>query len=152
MTRKFFFVCALLAGLVLAYSAAAQVTYDRLLHSSKEPENWLMYSGDYAGRRHSELKQINVDTVKNLAPRWVYQTAGQGKFETTPLVVDGILYGTGQDDRTFALDARTGRTHLAVPIYLSLGYSSLLWACQSRFRGSGGQSFFRHDGCACRCP
>jgi alcohol dehydrogenase (cytochrome c) len=109
MTRKFFFVCALLAGLVLAYSAAAQVTYDRLLHSSKEPENWLMYSGDYAGRRHSELKQINVDTVKNLAPRWVYQTAGQGKFETTPLVVDGILYGTGQDDRTFALDARTGR-------------------------------------------
>ena len=32
-----------------------------------------------------------------------------GQFETTPLVVDGVLYGTGQDDRAFALDARTGR-------------------------------------------
>jgi alcohol dehydrogenase (cytochrome c) len=32
-----------------------------------------------------------------------------GKFETTPLVVDGILYGTAPDDRGFALDARTGR-------------------------------------------
>ena len=32
-----------------------------------------------------------------------------GKFETTPLVVDGVLYGTGQDDRAYALDARSGR-------------------------------------------
>src|SRR5260370_14813755 len=32
-----------------------------------------------------------------------------GKFETTPLVLDGILYGTGQDNRAFALDARSGR-------------------------------------------
>jgi len=30
-------------------------------------------------------------------------------LKTTPLAVDGIMYGTGQDDRAFALDARTGR-------------------------------------------
>ena len=36
-----------------------------------------------------------------------------GKFETTPLVVDGVLYATGADDRAFALDARSGR-----PIWL----------------------------------
>lgn len=45
----------------------------------------------------------------NLAVQWVFQSAGLGQFETTPLVIDGILYGTGQDNRAFALDARTGR-------------------------------------------
>jgi hypothetical protein len=43
---KFFF--ALLAFLsVLASAASAQVTPQRLLNPGKEPQNWLMYSGDY---------------------------------------------------------------------------------------------------------
>ena len=58
-----------------------------------------MYSGDYAGRRFSALDQINVSNAATLVPKWAYQTMASGKFETTPLVVDGILYGTGQDDR-----------------------------------------------------
>ena len=90
-------------------NACAQVTAKRLLESGKEPQNWLMYSGDYAGRRYSTLEQINIETAKALAPKWAYQTMAGGKFETTPLVVDGILYATGQDDRAFALDAKTGR-------------------------------------------
>jgi alcohol dehydrogenase (cytochrome c) len=89
--------------------ASAQVTAQRLLDSGKEPQNWLMYSGDYAGRRYSTLEQIDAGNAASLAPKWAYQTMGGGKFETTPLVVDGILYGTGQDDRVFALDARSGR-------------------------------------------
>jgi alcohol dehydrogenase (cytochrome c) len=40
---------------------------------------------------------------------WAFQVGDLGQFETTPLVVDGVLYGTGQNDRAFALDARTGR-------------------------------------------
>ena len=39
----------------------------------------------------------------------MFQSASQGQFETTPLVIDGILYGTGQDNRAFAIDPRTGR-------------------------------------------
>ncbi|GAC1623460.1 MAG: PQQ-dependent methanol/ethanol family dehydrogenase [Candidatus Acidiferrum sp.] len=88
---------------------SAQVTFERIANSAKEPQNWLTYSGDYAGRRFSALDQITSANVASLVPRWVYQTAATGKFETTPLVADGILYGTGQDDRVFALDARTGR-------------------------------------------
>ena len=42
-------------------------------------------------------------------PKWAYQTMAGGKFEATPLVVDGVLYATGADDRAFALDARSGR-------------------------------------------
>jgi alcohol dehydrogenase (cytochrome c) len=95
---------------VLAHS---QVTFERLLNSSKEPQNWLTYSGDYAGRRFSLLDQINAANAHSLTAKWVFQTAATGKLETTPLVADGILYATAQDDRAFALDARTGR-----PIWL----------------------------------
>ena len=42
------------------YGLRAQVTFDRLLNSAKEPQNWLTYSGDYSGRRFSPLDQINV--------------------------------------------------------------------------------------------
>jgi alcohol dehydrogenase (cytochrome c) len=94
---------------VLATASVAQVTPQRLLNAGQEPQNWLMYSGDYAGRRFSSLQEIKVGNAEKLVPKWAYQTMAGGKFETTPLVVDGIMYGTGQDDRAFALDARTGR-------------------------------------------
>ena len=87
----------------------AQVTFDRLLNSGKEPQNWMTYSGDYSGRRFTSLDQITVSTAQGLTAKWVYQTGATGKLETTPLVVDGVLYATAQDDRAFALDARTGR-------------------------------------------
>ncbi len=93
----------------LTSRALGQVTAQRLLDSAKEPQNWLMYSGNYAGERFSGLDQINAANVGSLAAKWVYQTAATGKFETTPIVVDGVMYGTGQDDRAFALDARSGR-------------------------------------------
>lgn len=101
----------LFAGLVCTASALpAQVTYDRLLAADKEPQNWLTYSGAYSGWRYSSLDQINTTNAARLAMQWTFQVADLGQFETTPLVVDGILYGTGQNDRAFALDARTGRT------------------------------------------
>src|ERR1700738_2523909 len=90
---------------VCAGGARPQVTPQRLLDSAKEPQNWLMYSGDYAGRRFSALGQINTSNAAKLVPKWAYQTMAGGKFETTPLAVDGILYGTGQDNRAYALDA-----------------------------------------------
>src|SRR4051812_37158480 len=103
------FTVLLFAYVLLEFSARAQVTPQRLLESAKEPQNWMTYSGDYAGHRYSALEQINTSTAQTLVPKWVYQTMAGGKFESTPLVVDGVMYATGQDDRAFALDARTGR-------------------------------------------
>ena len=103
------YVVFLAAFTFFVSGARGQVTAQSLLDSSKEPQNWLMYSGDYAGRRYSALQQINTSNAHSLVPKWAYQTMAEGKFETTPLVVDGVLYGTGQDNRAFALDARTGR-------------------------------------------
>ena len=99
----------LLLMVVFVARSQAQVTFDRLLNSAKEPQNWLTYSGSYSGQRFSKLDQITTSNAPGLVAKWVYQTAATGKLETTPLVVDGILYATAQDDRAFALDARTGR-------------------------------------------
>ena len=63
-------------------NAHSQVTPQRLLDSSKEPQNWLMYSGDYSGHRFSTLDQINTGNARALVPQWAYQTMAGGKFET----------------------------------------------------------------------
>ena len=99
---------ALLTGSFVV-PAHAQVTFERLVNSAKEPQNWMTYSGSYSGTRFSALDQVSITNARTLVAKWVYQTGATGKLETTPLVVDGIMYATGQDDRAFALDARTGR-------------------------------------------
>ncbi len=84
------------------------------VHADKEPQNWLTYSGSYAGIRYSPLSQINRENVKNLQLKWVYRPSftktrnNQSKMENTPLVADGILY-TGSALEAVALDAVTGR-------------------------------------------
>jgi alcohol dehydrogenase (cytochrome c) len=85
------------------------VTYDRLLNADKEPGNWLMYSHTYSGWRYSALDRITTQNVKNLGVKWLFQGRSQEKFETTPLVVDGIMYLTRPENDVFALDAETGR-------------------------------------------
>ena len=99
-------------GLVVS-ALQAQVTYDRLLHADREPQNWLTYSGGYASNRYSSLTQINRENVKNLQLKWVYHPTGHRagrKMENTPLVVDGVLYA-GTMTEVVALDAVTGRQY-----------------------------------------
>jgi len=112
-TSNYFRLAAIVCTLFFGFHIYAQVTPERLVGSGKEPQNWLMYSGDYSGRRHSSLDQINNSNAKTIVVKWVYQTGASGKFETTPLVADGIFYATAPDNRAFALDARSGR-----PIWL----------------------------------
>jgi alcohol dehydrogenase (cytochrome c) len=84
-----------------------QVSYDRIL--KPEPHNWLTYSGNYSGHRYSGLDQINDRNVANLKPLWSYQVNSLQKFETTPLVVDGVMYISEPPSNVTALDTRTGR-------------------------------------------
>lgn len=87
----------------------AQVTADRLLNASKEPQNWLTYSGGYFSQRHSPLTQITPANAKDLELKWMYQAAVAGGWQATPLVVDGIMYVTQRPNDVLALDAKTGR-------------------------------------------
>ncbi len=102
---------ALLASVVLfaPFALRAQVTNERLLHANDEPQNWLTYSGSYVSQRHSLLKQVDPSNVKNLELKWVFQAQSLQKFETTPLVVDGIMYITQSPNDVIAVDAKTGR-------------------------------------------
>jgi alcohol dehydrogenase (cytochrome c) len=89
--------------------AAPQVTPQALRDGLKDPSRWLTYAGDYTNQRHSPLTQITPENVHRLAPQWAFQTETLGRFQATPLVVDGIIYVTGPLDTGWALDARTGR-------------------------------------------
>ena len=85
------------------------VTWERLLTASDEPQNWLMYSGTFDGQRYSRLKQINEHNVPQLELKWAYQIPSVDISETTPLVVDGVMFITEPSNSLVALDAATGR-------------------------------------------
>jgi alcohol dehydrogenase (cytochrome c) len=91
----------------------AQVSFDRLLHADREPQNWLTYSGTITGQRYSLLTQITPANVKNLELQWVLQTRAPAeptsKYESTPLVVDGVMFTVQPPNVVVALDAASGK-------------------------------------------
>jgi glucose dehydrogenase len=109
MKRHASFALTLLTLLPYGLHAQNPVTYDRLANAAKEPRNWLMYGGDYFSDRFSPLTQITPANAKSLSLAWVYQSAVSGSWESTPLVVDGIMYVTQRPNDVVALDAVTGR-------------------------------------------
>ena len=106
--------CALLLWVSPGYAQqpspplSSPVTSERLLSASEEPENWLMYSGQYNSQRHSRLTAIDKSNVDQLEVKWVKQLETLADVETTPLVVDGVMYLTQSPSNVNALDAATG--------------------------------------------
>ena len=70
--------------------------------------NWISYNGDYSGRRYSRLNEITTSNVPQLQAQWVFHSQNTNWLETTPVVVNGLMFLTASND-AFALDARTGR-------------------------------------------
>ncbi len=92
-----------------ASATLGHVTHDRLLHPDREPQNWLTYGGSYSSQRYSLLSEITRENVRHLTMKWVWRPKYLDKMETTPLVVDGVLY-TVHNSEVVAVDAATGRT------------------------------------------
>ncbi|MFN0169586.1 MAG: PQQ-dependent dehydrogenase, methanol/ethanol family [Bryobacteraceae bacterium] len=90
-------------------SADLNVTYERLKNAPGEPGNWLTYWGDFRGTHSTRLNQISPANVGGLRSAWAYQYGGP-RNESTPIVVDGLMFVTGPNNDAAALDARTGRT------------------------------------------
>lgn len=89
-------------------AADFNVTFTRLNNASAEPHNWLSYWGDLRGTHYSGLKQITPTNIAALKSQWTAQLGGT-TVETTPLVVDGIMFVTGPLNNVTAFDASTGQ-------------------------------------------
>src|SRR5260370_17138491 len=65
------------------------VTEQRLLNP--EPQNWLMYRGNYSGWGYSPLEQITPANVKNLVPLWTFSTAVTEAHQPPPIANHRML-------------------------------------------------------------
>ena len=63
----------------------------------------------YAQTRFHPAKQINGNNVKNLHVAWIFQTDVKESLETSPIVVNGVMFVTTSYSHVCAVDARTGR-------------------------------------------
>ena len=90
---------------VLALFAGGASANDELIKLSKDPNQWVMPTGNYANTRYSELNQINKDNAKNLRPVWTFSTGVLRGHEGGPLVIGDVMYvHTPFPNNVFALD------------------------------------------------
>lgn len=90
------------------YGNMQTVTQDMLNRAEGDGNNFLHTNGNYDQTRYYPARQINVDNVKNLRPAWIFQTEIVESQETTPIVVNGIMYITTAFNHVYALNAKTG--------------------------------------------
>src|SRR6059058_2089870 len=105
-------------------------------------QEWRFYGGSAGGTRFSSVQQINRQNVGMLKRAWTYHTGEVNRtnqtdrhriapFETTPVVVDGMLYLSTPSNRVIALDAETGRE---------------IWQFAPQAGRTGPRQFFQHRG------
>lgn len=95
----------------IARNVAAGVDSTRIAKAPlSEPHNWLTYHGGYDAQRFSRLAAIDTKNAARLVKAWEFHLPVPHGFETTPLVVDGVMYfTTGGHTAVYALDASTGK-------------------------------------------
>jgi quinoprotein glucose dehydrogenase len=71
--------------------------------------DWPVSGGTDANTHASPLDQINTRNVAQLQQAWTLDTAEKGGLETTPLMVDGVLYAYTPTQKVIAIDAATGK-------------------------------------------
>ena len=109
----------LLVAAIGALYASLQIASGQSANPAGASKNdWAYYGHDAGGTRYSPLTQINRENVKNLKVAWTFHTGdisdGSGRpkrsgLETTPILVDGVLYLTSPFNRVFAVNPETGK-------------------------------------------
>ncbi|WP_159586861.1 methanol/ethanol family PQQ-dependent dehydrogenase [Chelativorans xinjiangense] len=90
---------------VIGLAPSHGLANDELVEMQKNPKNWVMPLGNYAGTRYSELDQINKGNVGDLQVAWTFSTGVLRGHEGGPLVIDGVMYIHAPFPNTvFALD------------------------------------------------
>ena len=79
------------------------------MNADTENESWLLHGRTYDESRFSPLNDINDSNVNQLGLSWSFETGTNRGHETTPIVVDGMMFITAPWSIVFALDAKSGK-------------------------------------------
>jgi lanthanide-dependent methanol dehydrogenase len=102
--RLRFLTAACLFAAALSVAAPARAN-DQLIEMAKNPKDWVMPLGNYAGHRYSALDQINESNVGKLQVAWMFSTGVLRGHEGSPLKIGNRLYFvTPFPNNVFALD------------------------------------------------
>jgi len=95
-------------GGAAAAPTATNVSQSMLNNAAKDSKNFLATNGNYDQTRFHPANQITAGNVKDLHAAWIFQTDVRESTETSPIIVDGIMYVTTSFDHVYAINARTG--------------------------------------------
>jgi quinoprotein glucose dehydrogenase len=112
---------SLVSVVTLGLIAGAAIKPTGFGASVQEQQDWPAYGGAPENNHYSSLTQINRGNVKRLAIAWIFDTQEEGGLQSSPIIIDGVLYGITPTQKIFALDAATGK---------------LLWKFDSGIRGT----------------
>jgi quinoprotein glucose dehydrogenase len=112
------------AALVAAAGTGALVGSPAHAQTGNSPgtaTEWLSYGGDKASSKYSSLDQIGGDNFNRLQVAWTWRSAEEEitkanpdlktwVWESTPLMVSGVLYVSTSLSQVAAIDAATGQT------------------------------------------
>jgi quinohemoprotein ethanol dehydrogenase len=87
---------------------AAWVDEERIANADAEPQNWYATNRGTGEDHYSPLSQINESNVGTLGFAWDYKTKTTRGLEASPLVIDGVMYTSGNWGMVYAVDAKTG--------------------------------------------
>jgi len=87
---------------------AGHIDSARLAAIDEEPGSWLTGGRDQNQTYFSPLKGVTPDNVDQLGYAWSYDIDSEHGLEATPIVVDGVMYGSGPGGAVYALDAKNG--------------------------------------------
>src|SRR6476646_1460399 len=96
------------AGGMAGTAPAANVTQAMLNNAAGDSKNFLATNGNYAQTRFHPADQITTANVKKLKVAWIFQTDIRESMETSPIIVNGVMYVTTSFDHLYALNAQTG--------------------------------------------
>src|SRR5277367_1103415 len=79
-------------GVAAMFTAGYAAANEELAKLASDPNQWVTPAGDFANTRYSELKQINTENVRKLAPAWTFSTGVLRGHEGAPLVIGDVMY------------------------------------------------------------
>jgi quinohemoprotein ethanol dehydrogenase len=126
MRSRYILPLAWVLGLLVACGhplPAGHVDAARLAAADQEADAWLANGRDLGKTFYSPLAAIRADTVARLGFAWEFQTGTNRGMESTPLVIDGVMYVSGVAGRVYALDPATGALNWQFEPEVDLKYS-----------------------------